>query len=118
MKNTEDEKKAWSKSDEGKIMQAAFICLAHNLTPFLEDEVEQNEGVVYENDRKKRADRLSNTIRNGKIPESKISRMIKQIQRVTQRAFAFLRWLKAFFFRLSSWEEAVYSLRRSYVQFS
>lgn len=117
IKNKMNEKKSWSKSENGKTAQALFICLAHNLTLLMEDKLEA-EGVENTKDKAKRDKKLEQSINQSRVDPDEISSLVKDIQRVTQRRIEFFRWLEVFVFLPVPWAVALTSIQKVYEVFS
>ena len=81
-KNRMGEKKAWCKSPIGKTIQIIFVCIAHNLTLLLEDDLDKIHDIRVDRDKKRRRERLKNHL---KTPLEKVSSWLFDLQRVTQR---------------------------------
>jgi len=117
IKNKLLEQKAWAKSEEAKNMQALFLCLAHNLLLLFEDRLRIKEGIVYTRDIERRQKRLEFDLQNTKVKAERVSEMLKTIQRVTQRPFALLRWIRAHLFVACPWGASIERLRAAYLRF-
>jgi len=115
--NKMNEKKSWSKSENGKTAQALFICFAHNLTLLMEDKLEA-EGVENTKDKEKRDEKLEQSIKQSEVDPDEISSLVKGIQRVTQRRIEFFRWLEIFVFLPVPCAVALASIQRVYEVFS
>jgi len=107
VKNKMGEKKAWSKSDEGKNAQAIFITLAHNLALLMGDKLEEEHDIRFERDKKRRKERLKNDLKNSKVPEEKVPSWLFVIQRVTQKPLVLWRWFQSFLYDRCPWEVAI-----------
>lgn len=105
------EKQAWGSSATAKSTQAMFLCLTHNLMVLLEEEIHRMEGIDNEPERKRKADRKEAAEQNG------ANYILTAIQRFTVRTLKFIRWLRNFVYRGTSWEAALARLRRVYATF-
>lgn len=115
IKNRMEEQKSWGTHQNTKTAQAIFMCISYNLTLLLEDKACE-EGVENTKDKARSKKRLENHIRNSKLNENKISSLLKMEHRVTQRPFAFYRWIRSCIFDSIQWQEAIELLRVSYAQ--
>ncbi len=113
IKNKYGEKKAWSKSDAGKLAQAKLIAMTYNLLTLFDDEIE-DEGIVDTEENKRREKRLQDSLKNTKVKVDKVSDMLLKVQRSTQRPLRFIRWFREKLYSDSSWIDAVDSLRYLY----
>lgn len=114
-KNKIEEKKSWGSHENTKTTQAIFMCISYNLSLLLEDKACE-EGAVNTKDSARSKNRLEFHILNSKLSEDKISSLLKMKHRVTQRPFAFYRWIRALIFNSILWEEAIELLKVSYDQ--
>ena len=112
-----EEKKAWVTSDTAKTMQATFICLAHNLSLFINDKLQAEEDVVYTHDIEKKQKLLDDKQKNLKKENIKFPSTWKIVLRVSQLTIKFYRWLRVCVRQEASWDEAVAALRRLYATF-
>ncbi len=117
IKNRLYEKKAWSSNDNGKVAQALFICITHNLLRLLEDEI-QSEGVENRQDPQRRQARLTKSIEKSKVKSDKVPLMLLTIQRVVQRSTIFIRWLRIHLTTHAPWRCALEALSGAYEAFS
>jgi len=117
VKNKMEEKKAWATSVTAKTMQAVFICLAHNLMLIMEDELENEQGIVNEIESRRKKKRLDKEIVLAKQNGVELPKHLRFIKRFTQRSVKFVRWLRNNIFRRTSWQDALGSLRLSYADF-
>ena len=116
VKNKYGEKKAWSKSEAGKLAQAKLIAMTYNLLTLFDDEVEE-EGVVDVEENERREKRLQESLKNTKVEKAKISDMLLVVQRSSQRPLRFFRWFREKLQTDTSWPEAMDSLRCVYEGF-
>ena len=117
IKNKWNEKKSWSSDENGKVAQATFICITHNLLTLFEDKIEE-EGVENKQDEERREERLEKGMKKRKIKPEKVSVMIQTMQRVTQRSLTLIRWLRDMLVFPAPWDVALELLRRCYAEFS
>ena len=116
IKNKLNEKKSWSSHPNGKVAQANFICITHNLLRLLEDEVEK-DGVENKQDKERRECRTEKALEKTKLSADQVSVMNRTAQRVTQRSIVFIRWLREYLLSEGYWSDFLSSLRMSYVRF-
>lgn len=116
IKNKYNEKKAWSKSDNGKMAQAKLIAITYNLLTLMEDEMEI-EGIEDEEEKKRKKQRLDDDLRQIEENGQTASTMLSQLQKSTQRTIKFIRWLRESIRELTSWSEAIKQLGRLYAAF-
>jgi len=105
------EKKAWGSSPTAKSTQALFLCLTHNLMLLLEEELRRVEGIDNAPERKRKAERKEEAEKSG------ANFVATALQRFTVRTLKFIRWLRNFVYRETSWENAVARLRHVYATF-
>ena len=105
------EKKAWGSSPTAKSTQALFLCLTHNLMVLLEEDLRRVERIDNAPERKRKARRKEQAEKNG------ANYIVTALQRFTVRTLKFIRWLRNFVYRETSWETAVARLRRVYAVF-
>ena len=117
IKNRWGETKSWSTHPNGKTAQAYFICLAMNLLRLIEDQLD-SEGVSNEQDRERRKLRLEEALERRHFKLSDVPHLLKMTTRLIQRSTIITRWLAPLLYAPVPWEDAVLSLRASYVQFS
>jgi hypothetical protein len=111
VKNKTGEKKAWGKSKEAKTQQACFITLVHNLMLMLELQLENEEQITDQTSLKKRKARLEQDLQKALEANRTHNPLVINCQRVTQRSFQFIRWLRGCLEDSTSWREAVGILR-------
>ena len=111
IKNKLLEQKAWAKSQTAKIQQAHFITLAHNLMVLLNHQLETEEGLVDEKSRRKQMQRRTKEIEKAQANGELVNSPVQAWQRVTQRCFQFIRWLRHCLENSTPWREAVSLLR-------
>lgn len=114
-KNKLHETKAWATTATAKTVQARFLCLAHNLMLLLEEKLRGEDGIgnVAEQSRRaaelaKRDRRLNAAGRGGILP------VLRCVQRLTQRAVKFIRWLRNHLDSSRPWDEALARLAKVY----
>ncbi len=105
------EKKAWGSSPTAKSTQALFLCLTHNLMVLLEEDLRRRERIDNAPERKRKAERKD------KAEKSGANFVATALQRFTVRTLKFIRWLRNFVYRETSWEAAVARLRHAYATF-
>jgi hypothetical protein len=105
------EKKAWGSSPTAKSTQAMFLCLTHHLMVLLEEDLRRVERIDNAPGRKRKAGRKE------KAEESGANFVATALQRFTVRTLKFIRWLRNFVYRETSWEAAVARLRHVYASF-
>jgi len=116
VKNRMNEKKSWSTHKNGKIAQALFICITHNLMTLLEDEAEK-EGIKNDQDIKRKEQRLEESIKKRKLRPDQVSIMERTSHRCAQITTIFIRWFRGVFSLGASWVEAMELLRGDYERF-
>ena len=104
-------KQAWGSSSIAKSTQAMFLCLTHNLMVLLEEELRRVERIDNAPERKRKAERKE------KAEKSGANFVATALQRFTVRTLKFIRWLRNFVYRETSWEAAVARLRHVYATF-
>ena len=107
IKNKLLEQKAWAKSQTAKIQQAHFITLAHNLMVLLNHQLESEEGIVDQKSQRKRKQRRAKEIEKAQANGALVNSLVLGWQRVTQRCFQFIRWLRHCLGNQTTWREAV-----------
>lgn len=113
-KNKLMERKSWASSKEAKAMNAAFLCLAHNLMLMLETKLEKeneikNEAEEYRKE-KGRTENEERLVKKGTKPDF----VSTALRRMTVRSIKFVRWLRNFIYRESPWNAAIARLRKIY----
>ena len=111
VKNKLLEQKAWAKSQTAKIQQAHFITLAHNLMVLMNHQLETEEGLVDEKNSRRRMKRRAKEIEKAQANGELVNSLVLGLQRVTQRCFQFIRWLRHCLENSTPWREAVSLLR-------
>ena len=114
IKNKLNEKKAWASSPTAKVMQAQFICLAHNLMVLQEHRLRVEEQVTNTSEIKRKAGRLREVIMELTDKNRVLPVLQQDFQRHTQRSVKYVRWLRAFLFLEAPWHDVVANLRESY----
>jgi len=97
-KNSLREQKAWASSSNAKMMQALFLCAAHNLMLLMEDQLESSFGVTNQAETKRRHKRLKAMMASALKSGRKVSIVYQCVQRLTKRSLKFIRCLRAYFF--------------------
>jgi len=110
VKNKMLERKSWASSETAKEMHANFICLTHNLMVLLEDEIEKDDAISNEPERKRKSKREK------KAKESGASYVALLLQRFTVRSVKFVRWLRNFIYRETCWGQALARLTKIYAE--
>ena len=110
VKNKMLERKSWASSETAKEMHANFICLTHNLMVLLEDEIEKDEAISDEPERKRKSEREE------EAKESGASYVAILLQRFTVRSAKFVRWLRNFIYRETCWGQALARLAKIYAE--
>ena len=111
VKNKLMEQKARANSQTAKIQQAHFITLAHNLMVLLNHQLETEEELVDEKSQRKRTQRRAKEIEKAQANGESINSLVLAWQRITQRCFQFIRWLRHCLENSTSWREAIDLLR-------
>lgn len=113
-KNKFLEKKAWASSATAKCMQAAFLCLAHNLMVLHEEQLRVDHAITNKAEDRRRAKRLTKE----KDAVSKAGRRLPELretfQRCTQRTVKFVRWLRTYLLRDIPYVRILDALRAEY----
>jgi hypothetical protein len=92
------EKKAWGSSATAKSTQAVFLCLAHNLMVLLEENLLKVDRIDNAVERKRKDGRKAQAEKN------RANYVATALQRFTVRTLKFIRWLRNFVYRATSWE--------------
>lgn len=87
------EKKAWARKPTAKAIQAAFLCLTHNLMLLLERKLEAQYGIVDQKVLDARRARIEKQIQRARAAGRSLSPMLTKVYRSVQRSFQFIRWL-------------------------
>ena len=95
-------------------MQAWFICLAHNLMVLQEHRLSSEEGITNTSEIKRKAKRLSDSIKLLTEKNEVLPVLQQDFQRFIQRSVKYIRWLRAFLFAEAPWPTVVAALRESY----
>ncbi len=93
-KNSLDEKKAWTGQESGKIQQAQFMSMTHNLMLLAEHELKYEHNIVDEKVQKKRREALSAMQEKAQQAGRGFNTLVAGCQRATKRSFQFIRWLR------------------------
>ena len=110
-KNKLEESKSWATSEVARSQQAHFICMAHNLLLLLERSLEREEGITDEKVKRRRQKRMDQAKEKVKEAGKRLSPMVANCTRITQRSLQFIRWVRHTLDSNTSWTEAVQSLR-------
>ena len=110
-KNKFGEKKGWAKSKSAKRQQALFIAMAHNLCILFERLIEKEEGIVDRNSMRKRVIRKKEEKRQAESNGNAFNALVESCNRITQRSFQFIRWLRSSLRSAASWRPAIDYLR-------
>jgi hypothetical protein len=113
-KNKLMEKKSWASSEVAKTMHATFLCLAHNLMVMLEAELEKEEGISNEAEGVRKTEVLKKAKQRLKDAGLKLNFVATALHRFTVRSIKFVRWLRNFIYRDTSWPVATARLRKIY----
>ena len=89
----------------------ADLCLAHNLMVLLEENLLKVERIDNAAERKRKDGRKEQAEKNG------ANYVAIALQRFTVRTLKFIRWLRNFVYRATSWEAALARLRHVYATF-
>jgi len=110
-KNKFHEKKAWADSNNSKKQQANFIAIAHNLCVLMERKLQDEEGIVDQKSINKR--RIRRELEKAQAEENGnlFNAMVEACDRVTQRSFQFIRWLRSALKNKTPWRDAIEALR-------
>jgi len=108
VKNKMLERKSWASGDTAKKVHANFICLTHNLMVLLEDEIEKTDGIGNTSEKKRKSKREKEARKSG------AGYVATAIQRFTVRSVKFVRWLRNFIYRETSWSDALARLAKIY----
>lgn len=110
-KNKFGERKGWGKSEVSKTQQALFIAIAHNLCMIFERLIEKEEEIVDRKSILKRAVRRAEEKRIAQDNGNAFNAMVDSCNRITQRSFQFIRWLRSSLRSSASWRPAIDYLR-------
>jgi hypothetical protein len=105
-KNKLFETKAWASSNNAKCQHTIFCCLAHNLMLLMEFNLDKDHGITEKklaDKRRKRKDLVASLNPNLVMPAT--------IDRITQRSFQFIRWLRHHLDFKTPWLDALDDLR-------
>ena len=112
-KNKFHEKKSWASTPTAKCAQAAFLCLAHNLT-VLKDHVLAEAEIVYVAEIERRKGRLERMKASVAAAGRIVPITVEGFQRLTQRSVKFIRWLQQNLWSESSLGESWAILKELY----
>jgi len=93
-KNSLDEKKAWTGQESGKIQQAQFMSMTHNLMLLAEHELKYEHNIVDEKVQKKRRKALLLMQEKAQQAGRAFNCLVAGCQRATKRSLQFIRWLR------------------------
>jgi hypothetical protein len=110
-KNKFGEKKGWGKTENSKKQQAFFIAMAHNLCMIFERLIEKEEGIVDRKSMEKRSVRRTDEKRLAKLNGNPFNALVENCNRITQRSFQFIRWLRSSLRFPTPWRPAIDYLR-------
>ena len=94
-----------------RLQQKGVLCLTHNLMVLLEEDIRRVERIDNASERKRKARRKETAEKKG------ANYIVTALQRFTVKTLKFIRWLRNFVYRETSWETAVARLRRVYAVF-
>jgi Transposase DDE domain len=94
LKNKLGQKKAWGSSLMAKQTQAGFLILTHNLLLIYEQWLERQHGVENEAENRRRQQRTAQVIEMAAKQGTRLSTLVTQARRATQRSVKFVRWLR------------------------
>lgn len=116
-KNKLEEKKAWASSETAKTMQALFLCLTHNLAVYMNQKIEQEDGLVYTFDkaRKEKNHKMKQeTLESNGVEYTSTWEISLSVSQITIK---FYRWLRIYATKNTSWNVAVANLGVLYATF-
>jgi len=109
-KNSLFEAKNWGISEQARLQQACFVCLAHNLMLILERQLGE-EGIYDEKVIKRREKReralIAAILTGGGVPNV----MAIKGNGITKRSLQFIRWLRDCLRKATPWEAGIVALR-------
>ena len=91
LKNKLGEKKGWASSPNAKAMQAAFLCMAHNLIEATSLRLEQNHGISNDAEIDRKSKVLAKVRKDSEAP---LPKLYLTLQRFTQHSVKLIRWLR------------------------
>ena len=91
LKNKLGEKKGWASSPNAKAMQAAFLCMAHNLIEATSLRLEQNHGIRNDAEIDRKSKVLAKVRKDSEAP---LPKLYLTLQRFTQHSVKLIRWLR------------------------
>ncbi len=94
IKNKLGEKKAWATSLTAKETQALFLALTHNLLLLYEQALEIRHGVNNHSEDERRCQRMKNCAAATTKAGHRLSTLLLQARRATQRSVKFIRWVR------------------------
>ena len=94
IKNKLGEQKAWATSLVAKEAQALFVAITHNLLLRYEHTLETQHGVTNAAEDQRRAQRTETMARQCAAAGQRLSALVVQARRATQRSVKFVRWLR------------------------
>lgn len=114
-KNKLGETKAWAASATAKTVQARFLCLTHNLMLLLEEQIRRDTGITNQaEERRRAAEVLKRDLRLRAEGQGGLHPMVRCVQRLTQRAVKFIRWLRHHLDSPRPWDQALARLAKIY----
>ncbi len=114
LKNKLGETRAWASSSTAKSMQAAFVCLAHQLLLAFEVLLSQTEDIRPQRELDRRAQRIHQEQHIATRNRRHFPSLRAAALRLTQRTVKFLRWLRACITTKARWHDLLAILRHSY----
>jgi hypothetical protein len=94
IKNKLGEQQAWATSLVAKEAQALFVAITHNLLLRYEHTLETEHGVTNAAEDQRRAHRTETMARQCAAADHRLSALVLQARRATQRSVKFVRWLR------------------------
>ena len=94
LKNKLGQKKAWGSGLVAKETQAHFAVLTHNLMLLYEEGLAKRHGVENQAEDERRAKRTTQAVQTAARHRTRISSLVLQPRRATQRSVKFIRWLR------------------------
>jgi hypothetical protein len=113
-KNKLGEQKAWATSATAKAMQAQFLCLTLNLLHLLEHDLEQDEGIHNEPEKKRRAKRLAQAKAAAAESGLTLPKTVELVQNITQHSVKLIRWVATQLWLSNPWPVACATLADLY----
>lgn len=113
-KNSLNEQKAWANSRNAKIMQAHFMCMAHNLMLLMHNVLEKEHNVQNIAEKKRKEKRFQAMVALALSEGRKVSSFYFSLQRFTKISLKFIRCLRANLFFKVPLSDTVRHLRLLY----